>query len=219
MVGHRSAASDAAVRRVSGPLSNQPRRASAWRSPWSSALAAACCSAPRRRCSSAASIHSRRCEADRSHPAAAPIRDGLMALQCGLALLVLVVAGLFFQSFVETRETDPGFRTEGLLLATYDLSGTVTTDEYPRQFATAAARSAAAGAGGGIGGARQRDAARHPRAADAGLHARRTRARPRRNRNGAEQHRLARLLHDDGHRDGRRETTLPTWRSPRCRRR
>jgi predicted permease len=63
------------------------------------------------------------------------IRDGLMALQCGLALLVLVVAGLFFQSFVETRETDPGFRTEGLLLATYDLSGTVTTDEYPRQFA------------------------------------------------------------------------------------
>ncbi|MEO5742342.1 MAG: ABC transporter permease, partial [Vicinamibacterales bacterium] len=64
------------------------------------------------------------------------MRDGLMALQCGLALLVLVVAGLFFQGFVETRDTDPGFRTEGLLLATYDLSGTVTSDEYPRQFAT-----------------------------------------------------------------------------------
>jgi len=64
------------------------------------------------------------------------IRDGLMALQCGLALLVLVVAGLFFESFVETRETDPGFRVEGLLLSTYDLSGTVTNDEYPRQFAT-----------------------------------------------------------------------------------
>lgn len=64
------------------------------------------------------------------------IRDGLMALQCGLALLVLIVAGLFFQSFVETQDTDPGFRTEGLLLATYDLSGTVTTDDYPRQFAT-----------------------------------------------------------------------------------
>ena len=30
----------------------------------------------------------------------------------------------------------PGFSVEGLLLATYDLSGTVTTDEYPRQFAT-----------------------------------------------------------------------------------
>jgi predicted permease len=59
-----------------------------------------------------------------------------MAVQCGLALLVLVVAGLFFESFVETKGTDPGFRTEGLLIATYDLSGTVTTDAYPRQFAT-----------------------------------------------------------------------------------
>jgi len=64
------------------------------------------------------------------------VRDSLMALQCGLALLVLVVAGLFFQSFVETKDTDPGFRVEGLLLATYDLSGTVTNDEYPRQFAS-----------------------------------------------------------------------------------
>ena len=48
------------------------------------------------------------------------VRDGLMALQCGLALLVLVVAGLFFQSFIETRDTNPGFRTEGLLLAEED---------------------------------------------------------------------------------------------------
>ena len=64
------------------------------------------------------------------------IRDGLMALQCGLALLVLVVAGLFFQSFVETRDTNPGFRIEGLLLATYDLGPLTPTDEYARQFAT-----------------------------------------------------------------------------------
>jgi predicted permease len=63
-------------------------------------------------------------------------RDSLMALQCGLALLVLVVAGLFFQSFVETQDTDPGFRVEGLLLATYDLSPVTPTDEYARQFAT-----------------------------------------------------------------------------------
>jgi predicted permease len=56
-------------------------------------------------------------------------RDGLMALQVGLALLVLIVAGLFFQGFIETRETDPGFKTEGLLLATYDLSGTAATAE------------------------------------------------------------------------------------------
>jgi predicted permease len=67
-------------------------------------------------------------------------RDGLMALQVGLALLVLIVAGLFFQSFVETRETNPGFKTEGLLLATYDLSGTAATadgcDYCVSQFAT-----------------------------------------------------------------------------------
>lgn len=63
------------------------------------------------------------------------IRDGLMALQCGLALLVLVVAGLFFESFVETRDTNPGFRVEGLLLATYDLGPKAPTDAYARQFA------------------------------------------------------------------------------------
>lgn len=65
-----------------------------------------------------------------------PVRDGLMALQCGLALLVLVVAGLFFQSFVETRETNPGFRIDGLMLATYDLGPLSPTDQYARQFAT-----------------------------------------------------------------------------------
>ncbi len=64
------------------------------------------------------------------------IRDGLMALQCALALLVLVVAGLFFQSFVETQGTDPGFRVDGVLLATYDLGPLAPTDEYARQFAT-----------------------------------------------------------------------------------
>lgn len=57
------------------------------------------------------------------------VRDALMALQVGLALLVLTVAGLFFQGFVETRETDPGFNAEGVLLATYDLSGTAATAE------------------------------------------------------------------------------------------
>ena len=64
------------------------------------------------------------------------VRDTLMAAQCGRALLVLVVAGMFFASFVETQGTDPGFKSDGLLIATYDLSGTVTNDEYPRQFAT-----------------------------------------------------------------------------------
>ena len=64
------------------------------------------------------------------------LRDSLMALQCGLALLVLVVAGLFFQSFAESRDTNPGFKIDGLLLATYDLSPSTPTPEYQREFAT-----------------------------------------------------------------------------------
>ena len=64
------------------------------------------------------------------------MRDGLMGFQVALALLVLVVAGLFFRSFVETRELDPGFRAEGVLLATYDLTGRSTDDSLAKTFAT-----------------------------------------------------------------------------------
>ena len=72
VVGHRSAAIDAAVRRVPGPLSDQPRCARPRVRGRSSASAAACSSAPRRRCSWDASIRSRRSEAARSRRAAAP---------------------------------------------------------------------------------------------------------------------------------------------------
>jgi putative ABC transport system permease protein len=51
------------------------------------------------------------------------MRNALMALQVALALVVLVVAGLFFRSFMQTRGTDPGFRRDGILLAAYDLTG------------------------------------------------------------------------------------------------
>jgi predicted permease len=63
------------------------------------------------------------------------VRNALMGIQVGLALLVLAVAALFFQGFVETRDTDPGFRSEGVLLATYDLTGRFDQDTYRRQFA------------------------------------------------------------------------------------
>ena len=67
------------------------------------------------------------------------VRDALMATQVGLALLLLVVAGLFFRNFADTRATDTGFRAEGVLLASYDLSGRVSIDEdwapYVRDFA------------------------------------------------------------------------------------
>jgi predicted permease len=62
-------------------------------------------------------------------------RQGLMALQVALALVVLVAAGLFLRSFLETRDTDPGFRREGVLLAAYDLTGRNTSEDYARAFA------------------------------------------------------------------------------------
>ena len=50
------------------------------------------------------------------------LRNGLMAAEVALAIMVLIVAGLFLQSFRDTQSTDPGFRREGVLLATYDLA-------------------------------------------------------------------------------------------------
>ena len=63
-------------------------------------------------------------------------RDALIAVQAGLAAAVLVVAGLFLQSFRETRNTDPGFVREGVLLAAFDLTGRTNTAGTVQAFAT-----------------------------------------------------------------------------------
>jgi predicted permease len=63
-----------------------------------------------------------------------PMRNVLMAVQVGLALVVLMAAGLFLRSFGETRDTDPGFKREGVLLAAYDLSGRNLTAAATRDF-------------------------------------------------------------------------------------
>ena len=63
------------------------------------------------------------------------VREILMGLQVALALLVLVVAGLFFQRFQEGRGLDPGFRAEGVLLAAYDCRGRDATPDGNRAFA------------------------------------------------------------------------------------
>jgi predicted permease len=61
-------------------------------------------------------------------------RQLLMAGEVALAMVVLVSAGLFVQSFRETRE-DPGFRREGVLLAAYDLYGRNLDAAAARDFA------------------------------------------------------------------------------------
>lgn len=63
-------------------------------------------------------------------------RSSLMAVQVALALVVLVAAGLFLRSFMETRDTDPGFRRQGVLLAAYDLTGRPVDDERAGRFAS-----------------------------------------------------------------------------------
>jgi predicted permease len=50
-------------------------------------------------------------------------RGALMGIEVGLALIVLVAAAIFLRSFDESRDTDPGFDRDGVLLAAYDLSG------------------------------------------------------------------------------------------------
>ena len=64
------------------------------------------------------------------------LRQSLMAAQVALAVLVLLVAGMFFRSFLETRQTDPGFRREGVLLAAYDLSGRSEGTDFNRSLAS-----------------------------------------------------------------------------------
>jgi predicted permease len=65
-----------------------------------------------------------------------PLRNLLMGVQVALALVVLIVAGLFFRSFMETRDVDPGFRREGVLLAAYDLSGRSADRAFARGLAS-----------------------------------------------------------------------------------
>lgn len=63
------------------------------------------------------------------------LRNVLVEAQVALALVVLIVAGLFFRSFRETRNTDPGFRRDGVLLAAYDLTGRNGDAAFARTFA------------------------------------------------------------------------------------
>ena len=123
-----------------------------------------------------------------------------MAIQVALALVVLIAAGLFLRSFIETRDTDPGFRREGVLLAAYDLTGRTNRGRLRRARSPAALlerlRALPAVEGAAIASSVPLDIHGLPsrvftvegRARDRG------RVRP-----GARQHRHARLLRGHGH--------------------
>ncbi len=69
------------------------------------------------------------------HASRSPLRQSLVGIQVALALFVLVVAGLFFERFAETRDPRPGFRADGVLLAAYDLTGRGTDASTNLRFA------------------------------------------------------------------------------------
>jgi predicted permease len=64
-----------------------------------------------------------------------PMRNALMGTQVGLALVVLIVAGLFYRSFREAQDVDPGFTRDGVLLTAYDFSGNNPDAAASRAFA------------------------------------------------------------------------------------
>ncbi|HKW09039.1 MAG TPA: ABC transporter permease [Gemmatimonadaceae bacterium] len=71
-------------------------------------------------------------------------RNALMSMQVALALIVLTAAALFLRNFRETRQSDTGFRRDGILLGAYDLSIRNPTADQSRAFAaTVIARLAA----------------------------------------------------------------------------
>jgi predicted permease len=59
----------------------------------------------------------------------------IMGVEVALAAIVLVVAGLFLKSFRQTQATDPGFRMNGVLIASYDLTGRGASRDDARLFA------------------------------------------------------------------------------------
>jgi predicted permease len=62
-------------------------------------------------------------------------RKVLMGAEVGLAMVVLIAAALYLQSFRSASQADPRFRPEGVLLAAYDLSGRNPDDASEREFA------------------------------------------------------------------------------------
>ena len=63
-------------------------------------------------------------------------RKVLMAVEVGLAMVVLIAAALFLQNFYAGSQTDPRFRPEGVLLGAYDLTGRNPNEASERQFVT-----------------------------------------------------------------------------------
>jgi predicted permease len=65
-----------------------------------------------------------------------PLRDVLVAGQMALAMMLLVGAGLLLRTLANESRIDPGFRPEGAVIATIDLSRSGYDSERGRRFYT-----------------------------------------------------------------------------------
>jgi len=63
------------------------------------------------------------------------LRNVLMGVEVGLALLVLIAAAVFVRTFTDARATDPGFKRDGVLLAAYDMTDRSYDASAARDFA------------------------------------------------------------------------------------
>ena len=62
------------------------------------------------------------------------LRDLLVAAEVAIALIVLVLAGLFLKSFRNAHTVDPGFDTRGVLLGSFDLAAKGYDQKAARAF-------------------------------------------------------------------------------------
>jgi predicted permease len=62
------------------------------------------------------------------------LRKGLVVAQVALSLVALVAAGLFLRSLRETQSIDPGFETDGVLMASFNLGREGYTTERGQLF-------------------------------------------------------------------------------------
>jgi predicted permease len=65
------------------------------------------------------------------------LRDLLIAAEVAIALIVLVLAGLFLKSFRNAHTADPGFDTRGVLLSSFDLAAKGYNKKTARAFVRA----------------------------------------------------------------------------------
>ncbi len=107
------------------------------------------------------------------------MRHALMGVQIALASLILLVAGMFYRSFSETREADPGFRRGGRAARRVRFLRAQSVRAGQPELRGPAARSTARAARRRGCGDRVVRPARHPRHAAAIVRARGTRAQRR----------------------------------------